>query len=698
MVSTPAEQPPRQADDGSAEEAFAQCPLPVAIYDRGLRIVRASRGMAREAGLTDEQVRGHRGVGVLLGSAGAAVEDGILRVFDTGEPEQSDVRLDGAAGSGPRVWSVALSPLLDGAGGIHRVQLTAVEVTELYRARDRLAVLSEVSVRVGTTLDVSTTAQEMADMMVGTLADFVTVDLPDSLFRGVEPKPSAEGVALRRAAQQSVLPGVPESLIGRGDVDHYPEDSPPARCLATGESSLHNVPDAAITRWQAGDPQRSGVLRAHGIHSIMVVPLLARGRILGVCLLVRHRNPDPFGPDDLLLAEEIAARAAVAVDNARRYTRERTTAVALQRSLLPQRLSGRESVEVVSRYLPADSSAGVGGDWYDVIPLSGARVALVVGDVAGHGLHASATMGRLRTAVRALTDVDLPPDELLTLLDDMVTHLAASEPVVIDPDLDTVSTIVATCLYLVYDPIARTCTVASAGHLAPVVVGPGGGVDLIDLSPGPPLGVGGLPFEATTLDLAEGSLLVLYTDGLLEACGRDVDAGLDVLRRSLAGPPASLADTCRAILHTLLPVPPTDDVALLVARTRALDESHVATRDVPGDPAAVAGARAWASRRVADWGLRESSFIVELVVSELVTNAIRHGGPPVQLRLIRDAVLICEVSDGGNSSPHLRQAQTFDEGGRGLLLVAQLAQRWGTRHRAVGKTIWAEIGVPESSR
>jgi serine phosphatase RsbU (regulator of sigma subunit)/anti-sigma regulatory factor (Ser/Thr protein kinase) len=538
----------------------------------------------------------------------------------------------------------------------------------------------------------------MADMVVGTLADFVTVDLPDSLFRGVEPKPSAEGVALRRAAQQSVLPGVPESLIGRGDVDHYPEDSPPARCLATGESSLHNVPDAAITRWQAGDPQRSGVLRAHGIHSIMVVPLLARGRILGVCLLVRHRNPDPFGPDDLLLAEEIAARAAVAVDNARRYTRERTTAVALQRSLLPQRLSGRESVEVVSRYLPADSSAGVGGDWYDVIPLSGARVALVVGDVAGHGLHASATMGRLRTAVRALTDVDLPPDELLTLLDDMVTHLAASEPVVIDPDLDTVSTIVATCLYLVYDPIARTCTVASAGHLAPVVVGPGGGVDLIDLSPGPPLGVGGLPFEATTLDLAEGSLLVLYTDGLLEACGRDVDAGLDVLRRSLAGPPASLADTCRAILHTLLPVPPTDDVALLVARTRALDESHVATRDVPGDPAAVAGARAWASRRVADWGLRESSFIVELVVSELVTNAIRHGGPPVQLRLIRDAVLICEVSDGGNSSPHLRQAQTFDEGGRGLLLVAQLAQRWGTRHRAVGKTIWAEIGVPESSR
>jgi PAS domain S-box-containing protein len=666
-----------------------------AIYDTGLRIVRASRGMAREAGLADDEIRGRRGVDMLLGPACAGVEQGIRRVFDTGEAEKSDVWVNGGAGSGQRVWSVTLSPLRGPAGEVHRVQLTAVDVTELHRARDRLAVLSEVSVRVGTTLDVSTTAQEMADMMVGRLADFVTVDLLDSLFRGVEPKPSAGGVALRRAAHQSVLPGVPESLTGRGDVDHYPEYSPPARCLATGQSSLHNLPDPAITMWQAADPKRAAVLHAHRIHSVMVVPLRARGVILGVSLLVRHQNRDPFGEDDLLLAEEISARAAVAVDNARRYTRERTTALALQRSLLPQRLSGQESVQVVSHYLPADSRAGIGGDWFDVIPLSGARVALVVGDVVGHGLHASATMGRVRTAVRALADVDIPPDELLAHLDDLVTHLAATEDAVIDPDLDTVSDIVATCLYVVYDPIARSCTVTSAGHLAPAVVTPDGVVDFIDLSPGPPLGVGGLPFEATTRDLAEGSLLVLYTDGLIEACGRDIDAGLELMRQSLERPPTALEDTCQTVLHTLLSIPPTDDVALLIARTRVLDSSHVATWDLPCDPAIVAETRAWAGRQLADWGLEEAAFTLELVVSELVTNAIRHGGPPIQLRLIRDTAIICEVSDGSNSSPHLRRAQTFDEGGRGLLLVAQLAQRWGTRHRAVGKTIWAEIGPLE---
>jgi serine phosphatase RsbU (regulator of sigma subunit)/anti-sigma regulatory factor (Ser/Thr protein kinase) len=706
-VATPAEQQYGQADDGSAEEAFAQCPIPAAIYDGALRIVRASRGMAREAGLTEDEVRAGRGVGALFGPASAGVEDGILRVFDTGVSDQLDVRVHGAgdrdgtgdgtgtgtSAGGPRAWSVTLSPLRDRAGQVHRVQLTAVDVTELHQARDRLAVLNEVSVKVGTTLDVATTAHEMADVMVGRLADFVTVDLLDSLFRGLEPKSSGEGVVLRRAAHQSVLPGTPEALIEPGEVDYYPEHSPPAKCLATGKSALHNVPDTAVTKWQAADPQRAAVLQARGIHSIMIVPLRARGVVLGISLLVRHQNPVPFGPDDLLLAEQIAARAAVAVDNARRYTRERSTALALQRSLLPQRLTGQETVQAVFRYLPADSRAGIGGDWFDVIPLSGARVALVVGDVAGHGLHASATMGRLRTAVRALTDVDLPPDELLTHLDDLVTHLAATEDEVIDPDLDTVSDIVATCLYVVYDPISRSCTVASAGHLPPAVVTPAGSVDVVDVVPGPPLGVGGLPFEAMTFDVAEGSLLVLYTDGLIEACGRDIDTGLDLLRRSLEQPQATLDKTCTAVVDAMLPAPPTDDVALLIARTRVLGPSHVAVQNLPSDPAVVADARAWAARQLAEWGLEEADFAMELVVSELVTNAIRHGAPPIQLRLIRDAAVICEVSDGSNTSPHLRQAMTFDEGGRGLLLVAQVAQRWGSRHHAVGKTIWAEIGL-----
>jgi serine phosphatase RsbU (regulator of sigma subunit)/anti-sigma regulatory factor (Ser/Thr protein kinase) len=535
----------------------------------------------------------------------------------------------------------------------------------------------------------------MADVAVGRLADFISVDLLDAVFRGGEPSPSAESsVALRRAAQQSVLPGIPESVIRPGEVDYYPESSPPARCLVTGRSSLHRTLDEAIENWQTGDPGRAAKVRALGMHSIMVIPLCARGITLGVAVLVRHRRRESFDEDDLLLAEEIAARAAVAVDNARRFTREQSTALALQRSLLPQRVAAQEAVEVAYRYLPARSRAGLGGDWFDVIPLSGARVALVVGDVVGHGLRASATMGRLRTAVRTLADVDLPPEELLVHLDDLVTHLrAGEESTAADPELEIVTDLVATCLYLVYDPVSRRCTAAGAGHPPPAVVTPEGTAEFVDVPVGPPLGVGGLPFESVEWELPRGSLLVLYTDGLIEVSEHDLGRGMALLRRRLQRPGRSLEATCDDLIQNLLPARPSDDVALLVARTRALDTGQVATWDLPSDPAAVAGARDQVSRRLADWGLQEVAFTAELVVSELVTNAIRYGAPPIQLRLIRDTVLICEVSDGSGTAPLMRRARTFDEGGRGLLLVAQFAERWGTRHRAGGKSIWAEISI-----
>ncbi|MFE2513226.1 SpoIIE family protein phosphatase [Streptomyces naganishii] len=694
-MSTPIEQPNHRARDATVEEAFAQCHIPVAICDAELRVLRASRGMVQEAGLSEDQMRGRRFTQFMPDSAYAEVEGGMRRVFKTGAVEHLEVYADSRSEPGERVWSVTLSPLRNAAGTVHHVQFTAVDTTAEYGARERLALLNEVSARVGTTLDVAQTAQEMADVVTGRLADFVTVDLLDSLFRGVEPRPGAEGVALLRAAHQSVLPGVPESVIRVGEVDHYPPSSPPARVLVTGRSTLHRSLDEDIARWAAGDPQRSRTVHAHGVHSVMVVPLRARGITLGVAVLVRHRSREAFTEDDLFLAEEIAARAAVAVDNARRYTRERTTAVALQQSLLPQHVPGQEAVRVATRYLPARSRAGVGGDWFDVIPLSGARVALVVGDVVGHGLRASATMGRLRTAVRTLADVDLPPDELLVHLDDLVPHLAAEEEAAIDHDLEIATDLIATCLYVVYDPISRRCTVASAGHPPPAVVTPDGTVDFIDVPPGPPLGVGGLPFEGVERELPEGSLLTLYTDGLVEACGRDIEAGLKRLRAALAGPADQLEEVCAAVLDSLLSGPPADDVALLIARTRALDSRQVASWDVADDPAAVAGARAEATRQLAAWGLEETAYTVELLVSEMVTNAIRYGHPPVQLRLIRDAAVICEVSDNSSVVPRLRRARTFDEGGRGLLLVAQLARRWGTRHRAEGKTIWAEVALPE---
>ncbi|WP_367322484.1 SpoIIE family protein phosphatase [Streptomyces sp. HUAS ZL42] len=683
-------------DEATTEEAFAQSHLPVMIYDAELRALRGSAGAARELGLTEEQMRGRRVTEILPPHICTTVEEGMRRVFGTGEPERFQVHGRPRRGARERYWTVSVSPLRNPAGQVRHVQLIALDVTEQHQARERLALLNDVSAQVGSTLDVMRTAQEMADVAVGRLADFISIDLLDGLFRGVEPRPSTTGsVALRRAAQRSVLPGTPEALIQPGEVDFYPESSPPARCLDTGRSSLHSTLDEAIESWQVADPERAAKVRDFGMHSIMVIPLRARGITLGVAVLVRHRRPDSFDEDDLLLAEEIAARAAVAVDNARRFTRERTTALALQRSLLPQRLAAQDAVEVAYRYLPARSRAGLGGDWFDVIPLSGARVALVVGDVVGHGLRASATMGRLRTAVRTLADVDLPPEELLVHLDDLITHLRAEEGPVTDPELEIITDLIASCLYLVYDPVSRRCAAAGAGHPPPAVVTPDGKAEFIDLPVGPPLGVGGLPFEAVEWEVPRGSLLVLYTDGLVEVPEHDLGRGMALLRRCLERPAASLEATCDDLVQSLLPAQPSDDVALLVARTRALDAGQVATWDLPSDPAAVADARAQVARRLADWGLHEVVFTAELVVSELVTNAIRYGSPPVHLRLIRDTALICEVSDGSSTAPHMRRARMFDEGGRGLLLVAQFAERWGTRHRAGGKSIWAEIGLQD---
>jgi anti-sigma regulatory factor (Ser/Thr protein kinase) len=338
----------------------------------------------------------------------------------------------------------------------------------------------------------------------------------------------------------------------------------------------------------------------------------------------------------------------------------------------------------------------VGGDWFDVIPLSGTRVALVVGDVVGHGIQASATMGRLRTAVRTLADVDLPPAELLDHLDDVVARLASDDGHSEAGDDGTAAAggLGVTCLYAVYDPIARHCTMATAGHPLPILVTPDGPAELVSDRIGPPLGVGGLPFEAISLELAEGTVMALFTDGLIESRQRDIDAGLRELCNALARPAASLEDIGDGVIDAMLDGRPADDAALLLVRTHALPADQVATWDIPADPAMVTQARHLAARQLAEWGLSEAEFTTELVVSELVTNAIRHGSPPIQLRLIRDHSLICEVSDSSSTAPHLRRSRAFDEGGRGLRLVAQLTQGWGARHTLTGKTIWCHQSLP----
>ena len=590
----------------------------------------------------------------------------------------------------------------DGTIALTALSLSAL-ITERNLTRERLALLNEASSRIGGTLDVVRTAEELVEVVVPGYADWVSVDLLDAMHHGGEPPPGREAglVVLRRAAYRSFTDGVP-GAVPLGQMGTYPEFSPPARCLATGRHILHRITDPEIVRWIAEDPARAELTSEHGPRSVMFVPLRARGTALGVAVFGRHARLDPFEPEDLLLADELAAKAATAIDNARRYTRERTVALALQRSLLPQRLPEAPAVELASRYRPAEF--GVGGDWYDVIPLSGARVALVVGDVVGHGVHAAATMGRLRTAVRTLAAGELPPEELLTRLDDVLTRLTVGEDLIpgvaisnVDIDensgIGETGDIGATCLYAVYDPVARRCSLARAGHPPPAAVTPDGKVTFLEVPAGPPLGLGldALPYEAVDVDLPAGTLLALYTDGLIESRDHDIDEGLNELRRLLATPAPTPDVACKRVLDALLPDHPADDAALLLARTRALDDHQVAFWDLSADPAVVAHARTQTGDQLAAWGLDELAFTTELVVSELVTNAILHGRGPIGLRLIRTGILTCEVSDTGGAAPHLRRAGTLDENGRGLLLVARLTHRWGSRPTADGKTIWAEL-------
>ncbi|MFH8802629.1 SpoIIE family protein phosphatase [Streptomyces sp. NPDC017936] len=682
---------------------FTQSPCcAMALYDLRLRLCRANEGMERYLALTEAEMRGLRVPELLEGEAGELAEQDMLRALETGETQYRENFLRTAGENRAHAWAVFTSPLRDGDGRPRGVCISAHDTTEQHAARRRLQLIAEAGGRIGSTLDVTRTAEELADVSVPAFADFVSVDVLTSfLEEGPEAHQgeTAGPLVVRRVAHRSVLPGLPEVAVAPGETGEYPEGSPPAESVRSARARRYRRTDPEIADWTARDPLRAARVRDFGVHSVMTVPLSARGTTLGVVVFVRHRHPDPFHEDDLVLAEELAARAAVCIDNARRYTRERSTAVTLQRSLLPQRMPEQSAVEVASRYLPAGSRAGVGGDWFDVIPLSGARVALVVGDVVGHGVHASAAMGRLRTAVRTLADIDLPPDELLTHLDDLVGRLATEAEGTEDTRDGAVdgrsADVGATCLYAVYDPVTRRCTCARAGHPLPAVVGPDGTVELLDLPAGPPLGVGGLPFEAVETELPEGSLLTLYTDGLVASRDDDIDDGVSRLCRALAVPAASLDALCDSLLAAVLPHRPVDDVAVLVARTRALDSSQVASWDVDPDPAAVAETRKNVGEQLDAWGLTDTAFVTELIVSELVTNAIRHAEPPIQLRLINDRTLICEVSDGSGTAPHMRRARTYDEGGRGLLLVAQLSERWGSRPGPAGKgkTIWAEQSV-----
>ncbi|MFG3153770.1 SpoIIE family protein phosphatase [Streptomyces sp. NPDC048219] len=587
---------------------------------------------------------------------------------------------------GGRLLAVSVRRTGRGRGGPGGGVATLRDTTELRAlagrvdvARGRLELLYRASAEIGSTLDVVRTAEELADLVVPQFADVVTVDLFDPVLRGDEPVPGVAS-SVRRAAVRGAVEAWPwheaGSSLGYGPLTQQGQ-------AVQGEGAVLVTDLAQARDWRVPDPEGARDVLRLGFHSLITVPLRARGVVLGFVMFWRGRHP-PFQPDDVSPAEELTARAAVCIDNARRYTREHATAVSLQRSLLPRDLPAQDAVEVAHRYLPARS--GVGGDWFDVIPLSGARVALVVGDVVGHGLQAAATMGRLRTAVLNFSALDLPPEDLLFNLDQLVRRLDAAD----QTGGDEYTVTGATLVYAVYDPTSGRCAVACAGHPPPALVRPDGSVGFVDVPANLPLGLGSAPFQTAETGIPEGSRLVLYTDGLVASRSGNIDTGLVRLRSVLAGTGPGCESTCSTVIDAMVPDGSRDDVALLVAGTRRFPAEDMAQWDVPADFEAVGAVRAACMRQLEGWGLDDAGFTTELILSELITNAVRYGTPPVTVRLLRHHVLICEVCDASSTAPRVVQAADFDEGGRGLFLVAQLADRWGVRYTGHGKVIWTE--------
>ncbi|WP_069817077.1 SpoIIE family protein phosphatase [Streptomyces sp. TP-A0874] len=683
------------------ERMISQSPIGTAVVDTDLRYVWSNAALERFGGGSLERRLGRRLGEVQPGIDVERLEDQMRQVLRTGQPI-IDYEHTGHPRSDPRhehAHSLSFVRLEDEDGRPLGVYYTVIDITDRYRALRRLTLLDKASKNIGRTMDILRTAQEAAEVAVPDFADAVNVDLLEAVTKGDEPAPGpirgASTIRLRRSGRCSVTPPPGSDIsVEVGELAVYHSWSPPIRCLATGESWIAEEMDPQEPVWSAG-VQAGRTLRFgdFGFHTAMAVPIRARGVTLGVATFFRGRQTDAFDRGDLRLAEEFLGRAAVCIDNARRYTREREAALVLQRSLIPRGLRGQGAVEVASCYRPADDMAGVGGDWFDVIPLSGAQVALVVGEVAGQGIEAAAIMGRLRTAVQTLADLDLRPQDLLAHLDDLVVRVSREGSA--GHQASGEKALGATCLYLIYDPVTRRCSMASAGHPGPVILKPDGTVDYPQLPGGPALGVSGLPFDSAELLLEEGSILALYTDGLLIAGEDDREAerteGQGRLGQALTSfRGAELESLGQAVVDELVPGRPVDDVALLLARTRALGPDRVATWELLTDPAVVSRAREMATRQLSQWGLDELIFSTELIVSELVTNAIRHASGPLNLRLIRERSLICEVSDSSSTSPHLRHARTTDEGGRGLFLISQLTDRWGARYTPKGKVIWTE--------
>ncbi|MEU5048227.1 SpoIIE family protein phosphatase [Streptomyces sp. NPDC021096] len=618
------------------------------------------------------------------GGAGSRRRGGVPGAArGAGEAGRGAPPRDGTGGDGPGTADTVRAPTGTSGGG------------------ERLRFVGAATRRIARGIDLDEIVLGLCRATVPTFADAILVYLRDPLPVGDERPVGPVVLRLRRTDR------LPEYVRGLDDGDGPPERPDPGPELAVEAAERCEVgiggPLAEVLRGvrpvfgdssaaRAALPELLGEDRhVPERHRTILAPLRGRRRVIGAAVFIRRLDRPPFEGDDLLVAAQLATHTALGVDKAVLYGREVYIADELQRTMLPDSLPQPTGVRLASRYLPAAETARVGGDWYDAIPLPGNRVALVVGDVMGHSMTSAAIMGQLRTTAQTLAGLDLPPQEVLHHLDEQAQRLGSDR--------------MATCLYAVYDPVAHRIVIANAGHPPPVLLHRGGRAEVLRVPPGAPIGVGGVDFEAVELDAPAGATLLLYTDGLVESRIRDVWTGIEQLRERLidtarlTGPnPPPLEPLCDEVLGMLGPGDRDDDIALLAARFEGIAPSDVAYWFLDPRPQTARQARRLARRALTRWGLEELSDGVELLVSEVITNAVRYAERPITLRLLRTDVLRCEVGDDVPQLPRLRQARPSDEGGRGLYLVNKLARRWGATRLSTGKVVWFELALPAHGR
>ncbi|MER7912347.1 ATP-binding SpoIIE family protein phosphatase [Streptomyces sp. NPDC096068] len=586
----------------------------------------------------------------------------------------------GAPGGSGAV-AVAVSPQPSGgAGG-----------TSARREGERLRFVGAATRRIARGIDLDEIVLGLCRATVPTFSDEILVYLRDPLPVGDERPVAPFVLRLRRTDRLRLTDPESEELVLVPD----PDPTPAAElCEVRSGGALAEVlrgvrpvfGDSAAAREALSELLGTDHPLPGGLRAILA-PLRGRRRVIGAAVFLRRPERSGFEPNDLLVAAQLATHTALGIDKAVLYGREAYIADELQRTMLPDSLPQPTGVRLASRYLPAAETARVGGDWYDAIPLPGSRVALVVGDVMGHSMTSAAIMGQLRTTAQTLAGLDLPPQEVLHHLDEQAQRLGENR--------------MATCMYAVYDPVSHRITVANAGHPPPILLHLGGRAEVLRVPPGAPIGVGGVDFEAVELDAPAGATLLLYTDGLVESRLRDVWTGIEQLRERLAataqltGPDHSppLEALCDDVLDMLGPGDRDDDIALLAARFDGIAPSDVAYWFLDPEDAAPGRARRLARRALARWDLEDLTDSVELLISEVVTNAVRYAERPVTLRLLRTDVLRCEVGDDSPQLPRQRRARDTDEGGRGLFLVNRLARRWGATRLSGGKVVWFELAT-----